>query len=516
MKKSPGRLDFALRSGFTVAALTVAAVPAASGKPPALARVSSVVMLDRAGLNAKLGLFEEGRWIAKENGDFACDVQVYRFEYLTVDGVGRPATASAALMVPRGQAAKCRGPVPAVLALHGTTPDRYYNLADFSGSNSASPRAIAWAAIYAAQGYVVVAPNYVGFDNSSSDYHPYFDNRQQTRDAIDAYDTARGLLGQTGTRHSGKLFITGYSQGGWLAMATHRAMEQQGRAVTASVPGSGPYAPIALMDDVFLGRPVQGSTMYVPLAITAAQRAGAHIYRDPADFYGPRYAKSAEGSLPSRQPWAELVGSGILPASKLFASPFPDLPDKASPALKALSALAGPELGPAALRPMSRTGIGSEPLIGEPARLAYLEDMAAHPDRAYPNWTTGRPATGARNPFRKWLLTADLRGWTPRAPMTMCGGDSDAAAPFRFGGELMMRHWSSPGTRAPAGRVSLINFDAPAAPGEPWAPLKANLAAMRGQIVAAKGEDAWVELYHQYTLPRYCYTAARMWFDTMR
>ena len=29
------------------------------------------------------------------------------------------------------------------------------------------------AAVFAAQGYIVVAPNYAGYDGSTLDYHPY-------------------------------------------------------------------------------------------------------------------------------------------------------------------------------------------------------------------------------------------------------------------------------------------------------------------------------------------------------
>jgi poly(3-hydroxybutyrate) depolymerase len=39
-----------------------------------------------------------------------------------------------------------------------------------------------------------------------------------------------------------KLFVTGYSQGGYVAMAAARAMQAAGQIVTASAPMSGPYA----------------------------------------------------------------------------------------------------------------------------------------------------------------------------------------------------------------------------------------------------------------------------------
>lgn len=502
--------------GAASAALATTALATTALAAPAPAPHRQTALLDPAQLAERLSSFEEGRWILRETPAAACAVEVFHFEYRTVDGRGKPTTASAALMLPRGKAAPCAGPHPLVAALHGTMPERAYDLADLSGTNTASPRAVAFAATYAAQGYAVVAPNFAGYDTSQLGYHPYFDVRQQTADVIDAIAAARRLIPVLGGTDSGKLFLTGYSQGGWLTMATQRAIEAKGGTVTAAMPSSGPYALSALSDDIFLGRPVQGSTMYFPMGITAFQRAGLKIYRRPDELYNPRYAAGIERLLPAAQPFGALVKAGKVPATALFSTPWPALPAGAPPALRALAALSGPDQAPPQLIPVHRQGIGADALLNDAARVAYLADMAARPDGAHPAWTTGKPPAASCNALRRAFQRSDLRGWTPRAPLIMCGGDGDAAVPFRLAGKLMQRYWSSPGTAAPAGRVGLINFDAPATPGEPWAALKTSLAAMHKDFAAARGEEAWTELYHQYTLPRYCYTAARQWFDTMR
>ena len=50
------------------------------------------------------------------------------------------------------------------------------------------------AAVFAASGYIVVAPNYVGYDISTLGYHPYLDAVQQSDDMIDALKAARSAL----------------------------------------------------------------------------------------------------------------------------------------------------------------------------------------------------------------------------------------------------------------------------------------------------------------------------------
>src|SRR6202000_1572333 len=121
---------------------------------------------------------------------------------------------------------------PIVLYAHGTQTDRAFTMTDLSNDE-----ALALAALFASQGYIVVAPNYAGYDTSTLAYHPYLVAAQQARDMIDALAAARTALpvaSLTLTKDNGKLFITGYSQGGFVAMATHRAMQAAGLTVTAS------------------------------------------------------------------------------------------------------------------------------------------------------------------------------------------------------------------------------------------------------------------------------------------
>ncbi len=75
-------------------------------------------------------------------------------------------------MVPTG-ASSCHGARPIVEYAHGTNFDHNYNIANLADrSNPANSESLMIAAMYAANGYIVVAPNYVGYDTSSTSYHP--------------------------------------------------------------------------------------------------------------------------------------------------------------------------------------------------------------------------------------------------------------------------------------------------------------------------------------------------------
>jgi len=97
---------------------------------------------------------------------------------------------------------------------------------------------------------------------------------------------ARSALPNTfaaATSDSGKLFITGYSEGGYVAMATHKALQAAGAPVTASAPMSGPYALEAFGDAVFYGSVNIGSTEFTPLITTSYAGASAHSFTQTAE-----------------------------------------------------------------------------------------------------------------------------------------------------------------------------------------------------------------------------------------
>jgi dipeptidyl aminopeptidase/acylaminoacyl peptidase len=222
-----------------------------------------VASLTAADFGAQLAAQAAGASLIAVAGQPACGVDIYSIQYNTVGGAGEKTTSSAAMMVPTGTAPGCSGPRPIVLYAHGTQTDKAADLADIQNPGNAEGALIA--AVFAAHGFVVVASNYAGYATSSLPYHPFLNGDQQSKDMIDALTAARTALPHTpssATSDGGKLFVTGYSQGGYVAMATHKALQAAGVAVTASAPMSGPYALEAFGDAIFYGSVDIGSTVF--------------------------------------------------------------------------------------------------------------------------------------------------------------------------------------------------------------------------------------------------------------
>ena len=433
-----------------------------------------------------------------------CNIAVYHLEYHTVDPAGQLTPASGALMVPGG-AASCQAGRPVLLYAHGTTTDRGYNFADLTAGDGGE--ALVVAIEFAAQGYIVVAPNYVGYDTSTLGYHPYLNADQQSKDMIDALTAARAALPNLGVASSdgGKLFVSGYSQGGYVAMATHRAMQAAGMAVTAAAPMSGPYALSAISDAVFLGQVNLSAVENTVLLVTSYQHAYGHVYANATDVIESPYAAGIDALLPSDTSVSDLVSQGKLPNAQFDSAP----PD---------ASLAGltPATTPANLATIFAQGFGIPFLVNNAYRLSYVQDATANPDGGL-SGTDGLPPSAPANGFRQDLKMNDMRTWVPASPVLLCGGSSDPTA-FFFNTTLMQNYWTKNGGAA---AFSVLDVDSAATANDPYTDEKAGFAAAEALVRATAiaggatdgGDAAVFADYHAGLVPPFCVTAAKSFFD---
>jgi acetyl esterase/lipase len=460
--------------------------------------------LTKDDLTATLLAANGGAQLIQIAGTPACGIDVYYIQYGTVGGKQEPTTASGVLMIPTGTTAQCSGPRPLMLYAHGTAFEHSYNLAAVNdASNPARTESLLVGAIFAAQGYIVVAPNYAGYDSSSLGYHPYLNADQQSKDMIDALTAARKAIGQvfaSGTTENGKLFVSGYSQGGHVAMATVRALQQAGTTVTASAPLSGPYALEALTDAIMFGQVDLGSTLFMPLLTASYQQAYGNIYNATTDVYALPYATGIDTLLPSAVPYTTLFPQK-LPQTALFSSTTPATGNGQLDA-----ALAVPN------DPLFSLGFGNPFLVLNSVRVAYALDALASPDGALPNPQPGVPtAASPQYPLRVAFKTNDLRtAWAPTRPMLLCGGHADPTVYFSVNTGTMQAFWSA----LPPGLVTVLDVDSqPTGVNDPFAAAKVGFATALAATFAAGGQPAVVQSYHGSLVPPFCLAATRGFFS---
>ena len=450
-------------------------------------------------------------YLLSQGGTPVCDIAVYQIRYETVGGAGEATAASGALMVPSGLDARCRGARPIVLYAHGTSTARSFNIADLVGQQNAEGLFVA--AFFASQGYIVVAPNYAGYDTSTLPYHPYLNADQQSKDMIDALTAARRALPAAGaplTTDGGRLFVTGYSQGGYVAMATHRAMQVAGMPVTASAPMSGPYALAAFVDAVFYGEVDGGAPVVTTLLFTAYRKSYSDTYATAADVFEAQYAPGIDSLLPTSATRGDLYAQGKLPQYALFSAtpPGPAFTDSVTPPATL-----------AKLAPVFALGFGANDLVRSSFRLSYLADAQANPDGGWPAPASGAAAASPGLPLRQALKRNDLRDWTPAAPLLLCGGSADPVVLW-FNTQLMQGYWASH-PPAPAA-TSVLDLEAAVSANDLYAAPKKDFGLARDLIAADAvlhgatdgGALAVARAYHATLVGPFCFAAVKSFFDS--
>lgn len=473
-----------------------------------------------------------GQQLLQLTGAPQCGVDFYYLKFYTLGGAGEVTMSSGALMVPTGAAGTCSGPRPIVLYAHGTNTDKTLNIADITNTSNTEGALIA--AMFAAQGYIVVAPNYAGYDISTLGYHPFVNAAQQSGEMMDILAAARTALPKTfaaSTTDSGALFVTGYSEGGYVAMATQRALQAAGAKVTAAAPMSGPYALEAFGDAIFYGDVDIGSTIFAPLISTSYQHAYGNVYTATTDVYSTQYASGIDTLLPSATPIDTIYANGQLPELALFNSTTPVVTVPNNPTLSTVLtdalAVPGSALNPGIPNdprtPLFASGFGSPGLITNDYRVSYVLDAAGNPDGAVPTPVAGVPlaATAPTQSLRKALNLNDMRTgpWAPAEPTLLCGGDQDPTVFFSVNTQTMQAFWS---TSPAAAYISVLDVNA--TPAAPWATLQATFQASQAQLLAfyesaaggglspTAAEEQVIAAYHTNVAP-FCSLAARIFFS---
>jgi pimeloyl-ACP methyl ester carboxylesterase len=435
-----------------------------------------------------------GSSIRKAAGDAICGVDFHQLEYWTVDALNKAVAVSGVLMVPTGSSAKCTGARPTVLYGHGTSFEKGYNLASITNTNNAAfLESLEIAAIFAAQGYIVIAPNYVGYHSSRTSAHPYLVAEQSANDMTDAYTAARKALGKiaaSGVSENGKLFITGYSQGGHVAMATHRSMQARGQTVTASAPMSGPYAMGAFVDAVIFGKVGFSSTQFIPLLTSSYQATYGNLYSTTSDVYESKYATGIDKLFPSDETVEDLIKAEKIPEKALFSDSTPRTGESALDAQLAKSTDV-----------VYSQGFGTPNLVLNSFRVAVARDANLNPDGA---------VSTPKHPFRTAAKTNDMRNWEPNKPMLLCGGGADPTVFFDTNTKTMQSYWS----KLPSGRLKVLDIDRNTSPNETeYANEREGFEDLKEVYRKSGGEDSVRRNYH-VSAAIFCTAAARRFFDT--
>jgi len=182
------------------------------------------------------GTLVNSKLVATKNATFLIpySVKAYRIVYYTIGINSNKLKASGLLAVPQ----KATGEKSPLLSYqHGTI---FLN----EQAPSISSSSIDGIMSFAGRGYIISAPDYIGYGESAGEMHPYVHANSLASASIDMLRASKQLLQSKNVRINNQLFLAGYSEGGYATLALQKALQESNDnefVVTASAAGAGSY-----------------------------------------------------------------------------------------------------------------------------------------------------------------------------------------------------------------------------------------------------------------------------------
>ncbi len=165
------------------------------------------------------------------HGPIVFGYDAYKIIYETTDDLGNKVIASGLLTIPIlpdtiPEEKRKLYSFPVVLNEHGTifldNEAPTYNY--MPGNNSTFPIIALFTGIY---GFATAMPDYIGYGESKDHYHPYMIENSLAQASIDMLKASIDFCEKNGILIKRDAYITGYSEGGYAAMATAKKLQEK-------------------------------------------------------------------------------------------------------------------------------------------------------------------------------------------------------------------------------------------------------------------------------------------------
>jgi pimeloyl-ACP methyl ester carboxylesterase len=189
-----------------------------------------------------------------ESLPITCGITMYRVVYWT-QHLGKAERVSGLFAIPTRA-----NPKATVMWLHGTSVQR-----SFAPSTPTREEGVLISATYAGNGFLTIAPDYVGLGQSQS-YHPYLYTPTTVNAARDLLTAAQLVAGGMAIPWTSKFCIAGFSQGASAAAVLQRSIE------------SDPPPNVELLATAAMAPPLNLAEITVPTAlITSATTSSLYL-----------------------------------------------------------------------------------------------------------------------------------------------------------------------------------------------------------------------------------------------
>ncbi|GAA4404920.1 hypothetical protein GCM10023187_22810 [Nibrella viscosa] len=178
-------------------------------------------------------------------------IKAYRIVYNTTNTDGKTIQASGALLVPDSA-----GLYSMISMQHGTIHSNYEAPSNYKPGSEA----YTFGSVFSSIGYIIAVPDYIGYGASKNLPHPYEHRESLATASFDMLRAAREFMEANRTGWDKRLFIAGYSEGGYATMSLQKKLEEEYPDefnLIASSAGAGAYHKTAFMQHL-VNNPTHG------------------------------------------------------------------------------------------------------------------------------------------------------------------------------------------------------------------------------------------------------------------
>ena len=241
-------------------------------------------------------------------------ISVYSLRYQSEDADGNKIQLSGALIIPNN-----KDKASMLTINHGTVTKRIEAASIF-------PLFIlegALGMITSSIGYITLVPDYPGFGVSTV-IHPYVHAKSLAISVIDFIRASKSFCDSQGISFNEKLFLGGYSEGGYVTLATQKEIElnySSEISLTAVAPMAGPHN-LSWMATHILAKSSYDNPAYLAFMITAYDQI--YGWNRLADIFNPPYAANMPGYFSGDFSYSEINSQLPTDLSALFKQSFLD------------------------------------------------------------------------------------------------------------------------------------------------------------------------------------------------
>lgn len=214
--------------------------------------------------------------------------KAYKIPYTTTDDNGKEVKASGVMVVPTSENAdgktiqkleymKAKG-LAIVVDCHGTIFSNS-EAPSVSIENSISAKG-AGVIFSSMSGFITLQPDYIGFGDSKNHYQAYLLKKSSANSVVDFTKAAIAFAKENNIPlvATKDIYLTGYSQGGYVALAALKKFEAEKYHIIMTTPMSGPY----LLDPI-AQKVLSSNTINVPSFMAAVAYSYALTYNHNAN-----------------------------------------------------------------------------------------------------------------------------------------------------------------------------------------------------------------------------------------